>query len=166
MGIFRRMNKTMLLFGSLIANATLAVVFVSRSPEPAKPQVVETQPAPASKPRIQKVIVEVPAESETVTNWARMDWRTIESADYITYIANLRKAGCPEETIRDIIIADVNKLYATKWKAQHYTNQAYKYWETDKKKGKRDDRNTDERRTMEKERDDLIRSLLGGGPED
>lgn len=39
-------------------------------------------------------------------------WSDIESSDYRTYIANLRRAGCPEKTIRDIIVADVNDLYA------------------------------------------------------
>src|SRR5687767_6195122 len=39
-------------------------------------------------------------------------WGSVESDDYREYIANLRAIGCPEETIRDIIIADVNKLYA------------------------------------------------------
>ena len=39
-------------------------------------------------------------------------WREVESADYPTYVANLRDIGCPEQTIRDIIIADVNVLYS------------------------------------------------------
>lgn len=39
------------------------------------------------------------------------DWRTVESEDYRKYIARLRAIGCPEETIRDIIVADVNKLF-------------------------------------------------------
>jgi hypothetical protein len=38
----------------------------------------------------------------------------VESEDYSTYIANLRAVGCPEQTIRDIILADVNKLYAAR----------------------------------------------------
>jgi LysM repeat protein len=41
-------------------------------------------------------------------------WREVESPDYPTYIANLIDIGCPEQTIRDIIIADVNSLYARK----------------------------------------------------
>lgn len=41
-------------------------------------------------------------------------WAQIESADYRTYIANLRAIGCPEQTIRDIISADVHELYAAK----------------------------------------------------
>jgi len=39
-------------------------------------------------------------------------WSQLESPDYATYIANLRSIACPEQTIRDIIIADVNALYA------------------------------------------------------
>jgi len=39
-------------------------------------------------------------------------WSEIESTDYSAYIANLREIGCPEATIRDIIVADVNQLFA------------------------------------------------------
>ena len=39
-------------------------------------------------------------------------WSEVESPDYPTYIANLRAIGCPEQTIRDIIIAEINVLYA------------------------------------------------------
>lgn len=39
-------------------------------------------------------------------------WSEVESPDYPTYIANLRNINCPEQTIRDIIIADVNSLFA------------------------------------------------------
>ncbi len=38
-------------------------------------------------------------------------WSQIESTDYRTYVANLRRIGCPEATIRDIIAADVHSLY-------------------------------------------------------
>src|SRR4029077_16837798 len=39
-------------------------------------------------------------------------WTQVESPDYPPYIANLREIDCPEQTIRDIIIADVNALFA------------------------------------------------------
>jgi LysM repeat protein len=42
------------------------------------------------------------------------NWNQVESPDYPVYIARLREIGCPEETIHDIVIADVNKLYAAK----------------------------------------------------
>ena len=39
-------------------------------------------------------------------------WSQLESTDYRTYIANLRGIGCPEQTIRDIITADVDSVFA------------------------------------------------------
>ena len=41
-------------------------------------------------------------------------WNEIESKDYPTYVANLRKAGCPEPILRRIISADLKELYAQK----------------------------------------------------
>lgn len=38
-------------------------------------------------------------------------WNQLESTNYLTYIQNLRGIGCPEQTIRDIITADVGSLY-------------------------------------------------------
>lgn len=41
-------------------------------------------------------------------------WNQVEAADYPTYISNLRAIHCPEQTIRDIIVADVESLYLHK----------------------------------------------------
>ncbi len=38
-------------------------------------------------------------------------WSSLESTNYYTYVQNLRAIGCPEETVRDIIVADVAKLF-------------------------------------------------------
>jgi hypothetical protein len=40
------------------------------------------------------------------------NWSQVESADYRAYVANLRGIGCPERTIRDIITADVDTVFA------------------------------------------------------
>jgi len=65
--------------------------------------------------------VAAPRKVVTITNTPRTEvrkqffsWREVESADYPAYIENLRGIGCPEQTVRDIIIADVNQLYARK----------------------------------------------------
>jgi hypothetical protein len=44
-------------------------------------------------------------------------WSQLESPDYRSYVANLRGIGCPEQTIRDIITADLDGLYATRREA-------------------------------------------------
>jgi hypothetical protein len=41
-------------------------------------------------------------------------WQEIESQDYAAYIKNLREIGCPEQTIRDLIIADVTQMLREK----------------------------------------------------
>src|SRR2546427_9193911 len=57
-------------------------------------------------------------------------WREVESDDYPTYIANLRDIGCPEQTIRDIIIADVNGLY-TRRRALEIVTPEQQWWRTE-----------------------------------
>jgi hypothetical protein len=39
-------------------------------------------------------------------------WAKLESSDYRIYIKNLREVGCPEATIRDMIRAEVDELFA------------------------------------------------------
>jgi hypothetical protein len=58
---------------------------------------------------------------------AHFDWRQVESEDYQQYLANLQAIGCPAKTIRDIVVADVNDLFASKSTALTRTNQ-YQYW--------------------------------------
>jgi hypothetical protein len=48
------------------------------------------------------------------TNWPKFDWRLVESEDYQTYVKNLRAIGCPEQTVRDIVTADVRQAFAAK----------------------------------------------------
>jgi hypothetical protein len=55
----------------------------------------------------------------------------LESTNYQTYIQNLRAAGCPEQTVRDIVTADVAATFASRRAeilAARYLG--FKYWET------------------------------------
>ena len=55
-----------------------------------------------------------PATTNVVVRRQYFTWQDIESPDFATYVANLRQIGCPEQTIRDILIAEVNTLYSRK----------------------------------------------------
>jgi hypothetical protein len=57
-----------------------------------------------------------------------IDWRMVESENYKQYIANLRSIGCPEETIRDIITADVNKLFEARRNELFPATNRFEYW--------------------------------------
>jgi hypothetical protein len=70
---------------------------------------VQPLPAPAIvRPDVPAAVINVVTQ--------RFDWRAVESADYGEYIANLRAIGCPEETIHDIVGADLRKNLLEKLK--------------------------------------------------
>jgi hypothetical protein len=86
-------------------------------------------------------------------------WQEVESDDYLVFIANLRDIGCPEQTIRDIIIADVNALYARR-RATEIVTPEQQWWRTEP------DTNVlveaaARLREMEQDRRSLLASLLG-----
>lgn len=88
-------------------------------------------------------------------------WSQIESDDYATYIANLREIGCPEQTIRDIIIADVNALFARR-RATEVVTPEQQWWRSEP------DTNVlqqalEKLQALEQERRDLLTRLLGPG---
>lgn len=59
---------------------------------------------------------------------ADFHWSRIESSSYPRFISNLRQIGCPEQTIRDIVIADLSQLYSTEWKRGLMAAKT-NYWE-------------------------------------
>jgi hypothetical protein len=78
-----------------------------------------------------------PAETNAVQNRTNIvlrrqffSWREIESEDYPTYIINLRGIGCPEQTVRDIIIADVNTLFARR-RANELITPDQQWWRSE-----------------------------------
>lgn len=97
-----------------------------------------------------------------VTN--QFNWREVESADYREYIANLRKIGCPENTIKDIILTDILKLYSARRGQLYHNGRAFQFWETDEKR-KLNARQLEERErqlaAIDKEIPAVLRELLG-----
>jgi hypothetical protein len=67
---------------------------------------------PAAAPGKQPLLNETAVSAQSNVDVKLFQWSELESSDYPTYIANLRRVGCPEQTIRDLITADVDSLYA------------------------------------------------------
>jgi len=88
-------------------------------------------------------------------------WSEIESPDYATYVANLRAIGCPEQTIRDIIIADVNALFARRRATEVVTPQQ-QWWRTEPDP-EVEARARAQLEALETERRALLTALLGPG---
>lgn len=160
------MNSRNLLLVSVLLNVGLLAGFalhVSRAPAPpdSKP-AAPAAPAGPSKRASATSSEPVPTPVTTPTPGAAFNWRSVESEDYKKYIANLRAIGCPEETIKDIIIADVNKLYAPKLAALNRPAKEYKYWEPQRNFGSVLDRDKQRQmRDIAKEKKVLLQELLG-----
>jgi hypothetical protein len=119
----------------ILLNAGLAVWLVSRPPVAgippaekavgdrvsvaARPQLPAPSPPPAAGP----FPVSLPSPIQPGFHWSQ-----IESPDYRTYMDNLRRIGCPEATIRDLITADVQALYRTKRRGA-LQSLAAPYWQ-------------------------------------
>jgi len=94
------------------------------------------------------------------TDVVTFNWRQVESADYRTYIANLRAIGCPEETIRDIVIADVSKLFAARKTVLH-DRSVWRYWQSDLQGARLSREKQAQIAGLDNERRALLITLLG-----
>jgi len=89
------------------------------------------------------------------------DWRLVESEDYRKYIANLRAIGCPEETIRDIITADIGKLFASRAKALRASAKKYEYCRSWEKAEPYDEETMQKLGELAKQKQAMFKELLG-----
>src|SRR6266478_8827297 len=93
-----------------------------------------------------------------------ISWNAIESTNYQIYIANLRAINCPAETIRDIILTDVAKLYSKRRAAIQAQGQPYKFWQTGdawENRGANNPAIRKQLQDLEAEEQALIKDLLG-----
>lgn len=104
-------------------NIALAVMLLSLSHlYSVKEPILSARPTPAG--------LETVVKTNVVVRRQNFVWNQIESDDYPTYIANLRAIGCPEATIRDIIVADVNQLFA-KRRATEIVTAEQQWWRSE-----------------------------------
>lgn len=92
---------------SLLANLILAVVWW-RTPASDSPPAADSSGGTNTLTGTNRPTVVVRRQF--------FSWQQLESQDYATYIKNLREIGCPEQTIRDIIIADVTEMLRGKYR--------------------------------------------------
>jgi hypothetical protein len=157
------MKSSTLVSLSLLLNIGLigAIVALVRNRPPSAPTGAETRFI--TNTTVKVVQREAPAALPIRSNI----WKSVESPDYAAYVANLRGLGCPEETIRDIVISDLRKLYAEKTRALNPALKPDKFWEPPL--AYHDPAMLEFRSqtsAIEKEKSALIRSLLGISLED
>lgn len=91
-----------------------------------------------------------------------VDWRSLESGDYQTYIGNLETIGCPAQTIRAIVTADVISAFAGKRAgalAARYRN--FQYWKSDPSEMKSESAFAAQRQVIDAKMSGVLQFLLG-----
>lgn len=119
------------------------------------------QPAPPSSAEPEVIYVTNKVAAPTGSGKS-FNWELVESSDYREYIDNLRAIGCPEETIRDIIMADVGKLFDERAKAKRAEEKPYEFWKTGNMFAEMFKKeHLEEQQAAQAEKKDLLKALLG-----
>jgi hypothetical protein len=113
---------------SLSLNVFLAAHLLHSRPTLSVPTSQPAGPQPVTTTLGSPPIPDAAAVTLAPTHAPPFRWAEIESADYREYVANLRAVGCPEQIIRDIIVADVNQLFAARAQAI-WKPRVAEYWQ-------------------------------------
>ncbi|MDB6017838.1 MAG: Peptidoglycan-binding LysM [Pedosphaera sp.] len=147
------MRQRIILIVSVGLNVALATVLLFPRHHPAPDAV----PAPAdAAPNASST-----GKTRVILRKQFFSWQEVESVDYPTYIANLRDIGCPEQTVRDIIVADVDQLYARK-RLTDIPTADQQWWRSEPDANLARAANA-KLRSLEQERRGLLTTLLGPG---
>jgi LysM repeat protein len=119
------MRARTLLLISLVLNVALVsalVTWLSSAPKNI-PRVVR----PINAASVNSNIVRTINKTNLLIRPRAFTWQEIESQDYAVYVENLRQLGMPSNTIRDIIVADVDQLFAQR-KRDEAAKQDIEWW--------------------------------------
>ena len=87
-------------------------------PDPTPP------PATAPAPRPDPYATEMAAADRVFT------FRDVESSNYLAYLGTLKKAGCPPQHLRHIVLSDVNELFAQR-RIEEAIRHDFEWWRAD-----------------------------------
>lgn len=143
-----------ILFTSVVVNLVLAVALWLTWQSDSPLAVTLVRPPAVTN-------VYQPIRTNLVVQARSVRWSDIESTNYFTYIANLRSFGCPEPTIRDLITAEIDQLFADR-AAREITSPAHQWWRAEPDPDLVRLANQ-QREALETERRQLLEALLGPG---
>jgi hypothetical protein len=126
-----------------------AIVYFLR--EPLKEPIVPVTPA------LDNIVV----KTNVLVRRENFTWEQVQSTNYLTLIKNLRAIGCPEQTIRDIVTSDVNRIYARR-RVTEVVYPNYQWWKSSPDPALVDAAE-EKIRSLETERRELLTGLLGAG---
>ena len=157
--------KKLCIFAILMIGSFYAGWNFSRSREMASPDLALPPGRDLLRESLTRVIVVtnfLPTPDSTSQGPFYFDWSKIYSKDFFQYVRNLRDARIPERILRDIVMAEIYRVYAQKWKDLNPIGADWNYWARgDPAIPQRDSSAYQSRLALMKERDEMIRNLFG-----
>ena len=97
---------------------------------------------------------------------AKISWRDLQAAELKEFVRKLRAVNCPEETIKDLVLADLNRRYSKQQQSLWSDLQNQDYWKPYQRKTSLEDQKKNRDRskqmqTMQKEKTALIVEIFG-----
>jgi hypothetical protein len=116
------------------------------------------QPAPAAPNSPDENIL---VKTNVLVRHENFTWDQVQSTNYAVLIKNLRAIGCPEQTVRDIITSDVNRVYARR-RITEVVYPNYQWWKSAPDPALAEAAE-EKLQSLEQARRDLLTDLLGTG---
>jgi hypothetical protein len=147
-----------LLFLSIGLNVALAAAafYAYRKPVAPLPVAAAVRLDPVSRSGGESNRLASPKVIHYSTNPFR--WSQIESTNYDEFVSRLRAIGCPEKTLRDIVLAEVEKSYYERRRGLR-SNQPF--WRAGNRRREEGRSWKQQFEMLEKEKEQLLERLLG-----
>jgi hypothetical protein len=154
------MKRPLFLIASLLLNIALVVaIFAARRETPVAPETLVTPVATVTRATAESA---APVLTQTNEVRAPFHWSEMESTDYFAYKSNLLALGCPEQRLRDILIADVDALFADRVR-DYVAPLQQQFWEIASRPQELEDvikKHQEALREMERERSEIFTALF------
>jgi plasmid stability protein len=99
------------------------------------------------------------ARTNFQVRYKNFTWQMVDSTNYVEFVNNLRVIGCPEGTIRDLLVSDIGRIYSRRKLAEVvYPN--YQWWRSDPDP-EAERAAAAKMQSLDAERRSLLTSLLG-----
>jgi hypothetical protein len=157
------MNARRLLLLSLGLNVALALACAWLARPTARRAAAHGSAAVAGGQQFERLRSAGTPPAEFVEVNPPFHWSELESPELAVFVANLRAIGCPEPTVRDLVVAEVNDRFAARVRAlaDPVLGRFWHLMLNPEEFERLVDAKKDELSDMETEREQLFRALLG-----
>ena len=153
-----------ILGASCLLNGVLAVMVLIRGSRPPH-RLDESDSSVTPKPELpastQTFTAQPPAAGAVVPSRFQI-WSTLESTNLLLYAEHLRKAGCPEKTVCDIVVPALSRWEADRFSevAMAHSSARSNYWATGRLRREINAAVYQERETIRMSRKQIQKALL------